>query len=500
MLRSRKRRGVSEMVGALFILILLVVAFSFALVMFNSFTGYQNAVNTRAQFNAALPRENLDYTKVLFGASEGYNPNTGFLGSFASAAPANVYPITNMNFTSTSAGWVFTREFVSGVTYGMSGNFDPVTFVGSESGPGAIYTDFTLNTGAASSDEAIGNWTSQFTLTPAELLDMQTGASTMKFSLGGSIPTELQYTSNTVNLSLQNATSHAEVLIGSPALSTVAWANFYYTFPGGITAQHSFFTTNNGGTYNLVIYSDIVLKGQSGKQSEVKNYFDDVGIVMSLTNFYSATLCPTFTISQSPLSVQDLTVSFTTEYTQPVTQTAYLYDFAQGAMAQVDIASVGNAATTRFVDLGGLVGGASEVQRFIQTSTATVTIPGCPNSPISTVPGSVIMEVYSVGTASFTGTLSADILTAYYTDTSQFSMQLTNSGTETIHLVSLWVTGSSGATQYASTLGSPYYFSEWVAPGATVSVTVPYQWSSGQYSIELVSARGNIFSDSVTAP
>jgi len=162
--RFHRRKGLSEMVGALFILVLLAVAFGFALVMFNSFTGYQSAVNTRAQFNAQLPREDLSYNKVVFGASSAYNPNAGFLGTFASSSPASFYPITNMNFSSSSAGWVFTREYLQAGVYGMSGNFDPITSEGSASGPGSIFTDFTFNQGSSTTVEAIGNWTTEFTL------------------------------------------------------------------------------------------------------------------------------------------------------------------------------------------------------------------------------------------------------------------------------------------------------------------------------------------------
>ena len=501
--RFHRRKGLSEMVGALFILVLLAVAFGFALVMFNSFTGYQSAVNTRAQFNAQLPREDLSYNKVVFGASSAYNPNAGFLGTFASSSPASFYPITNMNFSSSSAGWVFTREYLQAGVYGMSGNFDPITSEGSASGPGSIFTDFTFNQGSSTTVEAIGNWTTEFTLSAGQVSALSSGTSTISFRIGDNLPQNYNIQgrigSPVVTVYLQDASTKTTITIGTPTPpSTGVWSTFSYT--PSLATQQAFFS-GSSGVYNFIIETDITVKGQSSSAAEQRVYFDDTGIRLLLTNYYSATVCPTFTVSQNPLSVQDLTIDVSTSYTQPVTQTIYLWDYAQSALTQVDVASVGSTTTSRFVDLGGLVGGASEIQRFIQPSAATISVspPGCPNAPISSPEGTVIMKVYAVATTSFTGTLSADVLTAFYTSTTQFSVQLSNSGTLAIHIVGFWITGSSGATQYASTLPYPKNFSVWVAPGTTLSFTVAYAWSPGQYTLEMVSARGNIFSDSVTA-
>jgi hypothetical protein len=227
--------------------------------------------------------------------------------------------------------------------------------------------------------------------------------------------------------------------------------------------------------------------------------FDDAGIQLSLNDHNNGVLCPTFAVLQKPPSVQDLTLAVTTSYTQPVTQIIYLWDFSQAALNPIDVASIGSPTTTRFVDLSGLVGGASQIQKFMQILAGTVNVspPGC--GVIATTTGTVIMKIYAVATASFTGTLSANVLTAFFTSTTKFSMTLVNSGTGTIHLVSFWITGSSGPTQFASTLGGSSRFDVWLAPGQTLSVTLNYAWTPGRYALELVSARGNIFSQSVTA-
>jgi hypothetical protein len=509
-MRSRKfarRRGLSEMIGALFIIVLLAVAFGFSLVMFDSFTAYQSAVDTRAQYNAQLPREEMGFSRVVFGASQEYNPNPGFLGSFGSSAPADFYPITNMNFTSNADGWVFTRVYLQPGVYGMSGNFDPITGTGSPSGPGSIFTDFTYNPGAHNTVEAIGNWTAQFTLSSGEVASLSAGLGVIKFSLGQFLAINNQGSSSsppTISVYLQDANTGKTVTVVSPTPASTVWSQTYGipfpvgTFANSLAAQESFFT-GSSGTYNFILEADESLKGQSSALSEVRVIFDDSGVELALSNYYSSTSCPTFKIAQDPLSVQDLTLSVTSSYTTTVTQTIYMWDFAQGTFTQVDVASVGSTATTRFIDLGGLTGGASEVQRFLQTATASVSPPGCPNDPISTSPGYAIMKIYSVGAARFTGTLSAAVLTAYYTDTSQLSMELANTGTATIHLVGFWIIGASGPTQYASTLPAPRNFSEWLAPGQTLSVTVDYAWTPGVYTLELVSSLGNIFTFSATA-
>ncbi|MDG6968228.1 MAG: hypothetical protein JRN11_07750 [Nitrososphaerota archaeon] len=505
--RPARRRGLSEMIGALFILVLLVVSFGFTLVMFNSFTAYQSAVNTRAQYNAQLPREQLGVSRVVFGASEAYSPNPGFLGSLTSTGSAEFFPVSNMNFTSSSAGWTFTRVYLQSGVYGMSGNFDPVTGTGSPSGPGSIFTDFAYNPGSHNTVEAIGNWTAQFTLSAGQVSSLSSGQGVIEFSLGQFLAIDNQGSSSsppTISVYLQDANTGKTVTVVAPTPATTVWSETYgIPFPAGafsssLAAQESFFT-GSSGTYNFILEADETLKGQSSTLSEVRVNFDDSGVELVLGNYYSSTVCPTFTVKQNPLSIQDLTMSVTSSYTAPVTQTVYLWDFSQGTFTQVDLASVGSTATTRFIDLGGLVGGASEVQRFLQTATASVSPPGCPNDPISTTPGYAIMKIYAVAGASFTGDLSADVLTAYYTDTSHMSFALVNDGTSTIHLVSLWVVGSSGPTHYASTLPAPYNFSEWVPAGGSVSVAVAYDWTPGEYTIELVSALGNVFSVTATA-
>lgn len=515
------------MVGALFILILLVVAFSFSLVMFNSFTGYQNAVDTRAQYNSLLPREQLSYNRVIFGASTAYSPTNTFAPNMNSAPGAEFFPVSNMNFTSSSAGWVFTRSYAVGSSadIGMSGNFDPVTSVGSSSGPGEIYTDLINNQGASTTITATGTWTTQFTLTSAQISSLEatcafttppvSSCSTMEFSLGYILWVNIKGISGYPQISfiIQDANNPSnEVTIASPSPSSNAWTSSRYYF-SSYTAQKNFFT-GSSGTYNLIVQTVMSVGGQNGQLSEQKVYFDDTGVELSLVNFYYSPAppppegCALFAISQNPLSVQDLTISVTTTYTTPVTQTIYFWDYAQSSFTQVNLASIGTTTVTTFVDLGGLLGGASEVQSFIQASSNQVVTPsGC--GSISTYPTtaspnlySIIMKVYSVETtpgASYTWTMSASVLTAFYSNSAQFSVELTNSGTSAMHLVSLWIIGSTGPVHYASTLAAPYYFSEWVAPGQTVSFTVAYSWTAGQYTLELVTSLGNIFTDSVTA-
>lgn len=503
---GRKRKGLSELIGALFILVLLAVSFGFTLTMFTSFKTYQTAVDTRAAYNSAKLREQMSIDKVVFGASTPYNPHNLLSASNVSSTQgAKAYPISNMNFTSNADGWVFTRVYLQTGTVGASGNFDPVTSVGSPSGPGSIYSDFTFNAQSSSTVEAKMNWTAQFTLTPEQLSAMNGTASpatsTIGFALGQTLYAANQYCSGTnkeptISVFFQDAESLSTVTVVAGVPAAVQWSQTSYGFPGGLSAQHSFFSgSGKSGTYNYIIESDVCLKGQQSSTPSVTIYFDDSGVVLNLQNYWSSTFCPAFDISQSPLSIQDLTFSVTTSYTKPVTQTVYLWDYAQGSLVQVDLASVGSTAVTRFIDLGGLVGGASEVQRFVETTSTTPSIPGCPGTLISSRGDWVIMKVYSVGSAQYTWKLSADVLTAFYTDTSEFSVQVTNSATTPLHLVSLWILGSTGTAHFDSTFceANCNYFDEWVAPGQTVSFTVPYSWTPGQYTIELVSDRGNVF-------
>lgn len=524
--RFARRKGLSEMVGAMFILLLLVVAFGFSLVMFTSFTGYQNAVITRASFNNQAQSQQLTYNKAIFGATATNPANNS--GSFLNvgvpgAAPANFYPLANMNFTTSASGWTFTRRYIQTGVTGISGNYDPVTSTGSPSGPGSVYSLFTTNPPNGSPETAVMNWTAPFTIDSATYNSLQNSGSTACFSWGSDItdafsvgnnPSPFPNTSPTIDFMIVNpslAGPSSYVIIQQRVTSST---DTNWSVSRGLCltyAQQTQIFTNNQMTYNLVIYSVATLKNSGTGPPSWKAYFDDVGIQLSLYDFYSSTVCPVIAVSQAPLEIQDMTFAITSSYTSSVTQYIYAWDFAQGSLVQLDVTTTGTSSVTRYIDLAGLEGGASQTQSFIQSSTnAVVSPPGCPNDPIYTVPTtsdpnqySIILKIYAVGTGAYTGTITGDVNTDYYTNSTQFSLQLTNDATAPLHLVSLWVIGPSGATQYASTYpstGTPdLHFDEWVPPGQTVSITVPYNWTPGEYTIELVSDKGVVFTESISA-
>ena len=70
--RVARRKGLSEMIGALFIIALLVVAFSFTLTMFTAFKGYQSSVNQRAQYTSDKPTEQHAKTSQLYVRQSNY--------------------------------------------------------------------------------------------------------------------------------------------------------------------------------------------------------------------------------------------------------------------------------------------------------------------------------------------------------------------------------------------------------------------------------------------
>jgi hypothetical protein len=534
-MRMSKRRGLSELVGALFILLLLTVAFGFSLIMFNSFRSYQQAVDTKAQFNGQQQSQQLTYQKTVFGATAPNSPTNSTLPiSVTGTAPSKFFPLTNENFTSNSAGWVFTRRYVlsglSDTATGISGNFDPVTSVGSPSGPGEAYSLFTQSPPNGQPITGVMNWTASFSIDSNEYTSLQNAGSQACFSWGSDV-TDSSSTGNNpapfpnvnptidymvINPTLTGASSY--VIIQQRVIATASG-----TDPGWIQHNHLCLTnlqqtqvfSNNALTYNLVIYSVATLKncGTATCPAIWKVYFDDVGVQLSLYNFYSSATCPVINVSQAPLSVTDLTFSITSSYTTGVTQYIYAYDFAQGSLVLLDQSTSGTAGVTRNIDLGGLVGGASAVQRFLESNRNAVISPqGCINNqpgpvPIHTDPTSskpslysIILKIYAVtvaGGSAYTGTISGAVATDFYKDTSHFSVTLVNPGTSTIHLVSLWIIGASGATHFASTLQGNSYFEQWVGPGQSLSLTVSYTWTPGQYTIESVSDKGAIFTESV---
>jgi hypothetical protein len=499
------------MVGALFILLLLVISFGFALTMFTSFTGYQNSVQTRAQFNSAVSQEKLTLNRVVWGATSTYNPAQSMpLTATDSKTPtALYYPIGNMNFTSSSSGWAFTSKYLQGST-GASGNFDPTTSIGSKSGPGDIFMDVYNARGVAGNVQAMGNWTTQFVLSSNQVTSLGVGTPTVAFFLGNNLLVNNPSTLATpvVNFYIQDAVSLTTQTIASSVSSTLGtYTKNSYGFPGGTSAQHTFFK-GSSGTYNLIVSTTITAPLAGAGVAEQKLYFDDVGIVLQLSDTYFAAVCPTFTIStnaltgESPTTVKDLTISLDSLYGTPVTQVVYLWNFALSALVQVDTSAIGTTDIVRSIDLANQFATASQIQAFTQTKSASISPPNCPTVPISTVKGSVVMEVYSIAAAAgkqYTLTVNSDALTDYFPNANRFTVVLANPGTATTHFVSLWVTGGTGPTQFASTLTGTSRFDQWVPPGQFVTVTLTFSWSPGTYSLEFVTDKGSVFTASVSA-
>lgn len=494
-LAGGRRKGLSEMIGALFILALLALAAGYGVVIFNSFQSYQAAVDQRAAFNAQQASEKPLLDRVLFGGSEGYSPTSPSLpATITPTSGADVYPVANMNFTSSDAGWAFNVAYVSGSS-GATGGFATKS-LGSPSGPGEVFANLT-DAGILTTTHAVMNWTTSFTLDQNEYSSLSSSLSTVTLSWGRRIVAFAATLGGagtaTVRVVLENGGTHAQAVLATIA-PTFGTPDASWVQSNGVamtSAQKSAVFTS-AGTYYLTVTANVSLTNYFGT-STFSVYYDDTGAVLFLATYSEADVCPVFSVSQSPPSITGMVFSYTSVYSSPVTQTIFAWDFALSALVQLDQATVGATSVTRTANVTAL---GYTPSSLVQTVSSVVSVPGC--GSLSTSPGEVVTRVASAGSSSYTGTLGPASLTVFYQDTSKVTLVLGNGGGSLVHYVSLWISGPTGVAHFDATFTGASKFDVWVAPSAALSVAVQYVWGPGTYTFTLVTSKGNIVSATAT--
>ncbi|MDG7013050.1 MAG: hypothetical protein JRN46_02330 [Nitrososphaerota archaeon] len=496
-MRARRRGGVSEMIGALFVLALLVVASGYGMVIFDSFQSYQAAVDQRAAFNAQQAAERPGIGKVLFGGSQQYAPVTPALPyTMSPTSGADVYPIGNMNFTTSDAGWAFNVAYVSGAT-GGSGGF-ATKAMGSPSGPGEVFANLT-GTGFFATTHVVMNWTTSFSLDQNEYSALTNALSTLELSWGRRVvvfgSTFGGTGTSTIEVVVENGNTHAQAVLATlaPTYGTPD-ASWVQTNGVSMTSAQKSAVFTGAGTYYLIVTANVSLTNDFGT-STFSVYYDDLGLVLFLATYSEANVCAVFSVSQSVPSITGIVFDFTSVYTEVVSQTIYAWDFALSSLVQLDQATIGGTSTTRGANVTALGYAPSGL---VQTGSAVISVPGC--GDVSTAPGEVVARVASSAFTTYTGTLGPASMTVFYSDTSKVTLILQDEGPSLVHFVSLWVSGPSGTKHFASTIAGADRFDAWVAPSGSVSVAVLYAWTPGSYTFTLVTSMGNLVSVSATAP
>lgn len=100
------------------------------------------------------------------------------------------------------------------------------------------------------------------------------------------------------------------------------------------------------------------------------------------------------------------------------------------------------------------------------------------------------------------------ILDANYTSRNAFTVSVSNEGPQPVEIVSLVIIDSNGHS-YVNGTGIVYYngtfsksvtFQTTVYPLQTANAQIDYRWTNGTMSLIFVTARGNVFAVSSTAP
>ncbi|MGD0638308.1 MAG: hypothetical protein ABSA72_09765 [Nitrososphaerales archaeon] len=111
--RRRRRSGVSSIIGAVFFILVVFLVFSATVLVFESFSNYSLIFKQVDQQDAQNRVTNAGIASLDFG---GLAPNTTkpiTLTAVANTASPtrSLFPITNMNFSSSMSGWVFSRDY-----------------------------------------------------------------------------------------------------------------------------------------------------------------------------------------------------------------------------------------------------------------------------------------------------------------------------------------------------------------------------------------------------
>lgn len=136
---SRRRAGVSSIVGSIFFVLIMIVAIGSLVTIFNSFTNYNSQVNKASNSNLQAADTQLLVTSGQFGAFPPSSPSSPSVATGCSTT--STFPTNRAKvFFTANMWWDF---FTCNSAYQYSTSFDGVTWMSPRSIPSVITTGYT---------------------------------------------------------------------------------------------------------------------------------------------------------------------------------------------------------------------------------------------------------------------------------------------------------------------------------------------------------------------
>jgi len=126
-LESRRRPGVSSVVGSIFFILIMIVAIASLVSIFNSFTGYNQQVNKASGSSTQAKQTSISITSSQFGAFPPSSPSTfsGNVATTSCATTSTSYTNQGKLFYAAGMWWEF---FACNSNFRYSTSFDGVTW------------------------------------------------------------------------------------------------------------------------------------------------------------------------------------------------------------------------------------------------------------------------------------------------------------------------------------------------------------------------------------
>lgn len=516
---SRRRKGVSTIIGAAIFVGILVLAFSSLQFFMRDLTALSDSYTKMTMLDEDRRMESLVIDQISL--AEIISESADMTAS--SSAGGALYPINNMNFTDNADGWYFSailyntetppdppialannvdedcdgstnddkrlKTTSNGVlpTGGFSGGWSSEA-VPSPSGGGSIYSHFSFVSPNNKHGGAMMKWTYPFSLDA----DTASAIQDAVFSLGYYIPRQPD-----------------TLKVKGPADGDKAIIFYTITNPNGITyaieieqekdeiswnTKHipsSRICTPSAiswiaGEYKLQLTVMVDLQGKPASDKKVSEwvvYFDDVGIKFNLKNASSQSVTVSnyddFKVT-SPQAVGSLDFSIRASSSVPAKQYVFLYDFARSEWTLIGSSSISSTSSNVKLTKQSL-----DMPRFVAQIAGDYTVD--PNTTRAAAVGDIWVRVLVTANTATPFTYSATLSFDAYTVTDdKVSFTVSNVGGITAHIVRYWiVTGNEIKSVDTST---------YIDPGRSVTLLEDISPTSGMIEIRIVTDRGSVIS------
>jgi|GEM_PF-4579310 len=501
-MRSR-RRAQSGVIAAIFIVLILFVGLGFLFNLFVSFSSYQDNVLQRAQEDVRRQQTSVRLSEVFFGSMASSSRQASST-AISGTAQTQVFPVSNMNFTTGAQDWFFTRSFedpcvhfvcsaVGGWTTELptiAGVEGSRVVVSSKSGPGLISDIFTFAQVVARSDtvRVKMNWTTSFDLDPqlisgvsSVLLDWsflaRKGRAAPDWPGSCGLFVVLVRPNDGKNFILDQVPKarNNDVIEDTDLDTCDNLVTDQFAFRRvGVPASNF----DREGRYHLVISFLLVAPLRlSDTRGSMQVFLDDVGL--SITLKPATTYVADFDLVvpsgvSNPFLLERIIFDVTSRATAPVYHWIYLRDFSLNGWVLVD----------------GTIG---RVEEF--TTRVDIASPNARNFVDST--GNARVRVHAVGFQPFDLTLTVST-TSLVDDRTRVTLFIENRGSVMVHLVSLYISGGGVFIHLdvdPSAPGVSGRFDVWLSPGERVVLPIPFNWQPGtEYRVTVTTENGVVAS------